>query len=425
MAAWIAGLTFVVVIGLIVSDRLNLTVAAFLGAMVLVFTKVLSLPQAVEHIAAAHSTLALFFGVMVMVRVLQPTGVFAWLASRMVMAAQGRGDRLLLAVVLFTSLICAVLPNATTVMLVGPTLVALAMELGIEVAPLLILLVLTANSSGLLTLVGDPATFIVGRAAGLDFPTYLSRYSFGGVLAILTVLLTLPWLWSPLWRRSLPSVEALPPLPPLRREPLLPLGGLILAVLTFFVIGELLPLKLSPDAVALGGAAIALGLSERYGLGTVPEVLSDVDWGTLLFFICSFVLIGGLKDTGVISTLGEQISVVLQGNTSLGVLLLIWGAGLLSSVIPNIPLVIALVPILQSLAPTGDLSLYGALMFGGTLGGNATLVGASANIVAAGIATQAKSRISFRSFLRYGVPVTVLQLAAVTLWLLVRPVGAS
>jgi Na+/H+ antiporter NhaD/arsenite permease-like protein len=425
MAAWIAGFTFLTVIGLIVSDRLNLTVAAFLGAMVLVFSRVLTLPQAVDHIAAAHSTLALFFGVMVLVRVLQPTGVFAWVASRMVIAAQGRGDRLLLAVVLVTSVICAVLPNATTVMLVGPTLVALAVDLGVEVAPLLILLVLTANSSGLLTLVGDPATFIVGRAAGLDFPTYLSRYSFGGVLAVLTVLLTLPWLWRPLWRRSLPSVDALSPLPPLRKETLLPLGALILGVLTFFVIGELLPVRISPDAVALAGAAIALGLSERYGLGTVSEVLSDVDWSTLLFFICSFVLIGGLEDSGVISSLGSVVAGVLQGNTRLGVLLLIWGAGTLSSVIPNIPLVIALVPVLKTIAPTGDLALYGALMFGGTLGGNATLVGASANIVAAGIATQANSAISFRSFLRYGVPVTLLQLTVVTLWLLIRPVSGS
>lgn len=179
-AAWIAGGTFVLVMGAILSEKLHLTIAAFLGAMVLIFAHVLTLAEAIQYISQSHATLALFFGVMVLIRAFEPTQIFAYLAGQMVKISQGSGKMLLLGIVAITTPICAVLPNATTVMLLAPLIPPLAQDIGVDFVPLLILMVLVANSAGLLTLVGDPATFIVGQGINMKFADYMQQLSLGG-----------------------------------------------------------------------------------------------------------------------------------------------------------------------------------------------------------------------------------------------------
>jgi Na+/H+ antiporter NhaD/arsenite permease-like protein len=179
--AIVATITFVGVIVLIMTEWLHLTIAAFLGALILVFTNVMTLTEAIQYISRSYSTLALFFGVMVLVRAFEPTKVFEYLATQIVLLAKGKGKRLLLGIVGITTPICAVLPNATTVMLLAPLIPPMAQEVGVDFVPLLILMVLVANSAGLLTLVGDPATFIVGDAVNISFTDYLFRLSLGGV----------------------------------------------------------------------------------------------------------------------------------------------------------------------------------------------------------------------------------------------------
>lgn len=432
-------LTFIGVILIIMTEWIHLTIITLLGALLLVFANILTLPEAVGYIGKSHGTLALFFGVMVLVRAFEPTKIFDYLGTQMVVLAKGEGKRLLLGIVAITTPICAVLPNATTVMLLAPLIPPIAQEVGVNCVPLLILLVLVANSAGLLTLVGDPATFIVGDAVNLSFGDYLQRLSFAGAIAILTITVMLPILFRKIWRTKLENLDYLPH-PQINHPRILILGGLIVGfVLLFFVIGESLPVPVSPAAVALMGAALALLLAHHSKIDTVHNILRDVDWSTLIFFMSIFVLIGGLEKTGVIGNLSGLFATVLGKNIVFGSLSLVFLVGILSSVIPNIPLVVAMVPLLQQyvvnvgLAPDvilqpgfqGEyppevLPLFYAMMLGATLGGNGTLVGASSNIVAAGIAEQHGRKISFQTFLRYGLPVMFLQLITTSMFLLFR-----
>ncbi|MFS0519005.1 ArsB/NhaD family transporter [Nostoc sp. UIC 10607] len=432
-------ITFISVIVLVMTEWVHLTIAALLGALLLVFTNVMTLEEAVGYIGNSHGTLGLFFGVMVLVRAFEPTKIFDYLATQIVLIAKGQGKRLLLGIVAIVTPICAVLPNATTVMLLAPLIPPMAQEVGINFVPLLILMVFVANSAGLLTLVGDPATFIVGDAVNISFTDYLLKLSLGGVIAIVIVIATLPFLFRKIWNTQLDNLDELPH-PQINHPRALSVGAVIVFfVLLFFVIGESLPVPISPAAAALLGAALALLLSHHSKIDSVNNILRDVDWSTLIFFMSIFVLIGGLEKTGVINGLSGVLAAILGKNIILGSLFLLFFVGILSSVVPNIPLVVGMVPLLKQyivtvgLAPAEVLAqdfqgqfppevlpLFYAMMFGATLGGNGTLVGASSNIVAAGISEQHGRRISFKTFLHYGIPVMVLQLVASALYVLVR-----
>ena len=429
LPAIVAAATFTIVTITILTERLHLTVAAFLGALVLVFAHVMTIDRAIEYISQSYATLALFLGVMILVRAFEPTNIFAYLATQMVVLAKGEGKRLVLGVIAITTPICAVLPNATTVMLLAPLIPPIAGEIGVDFVPLLILMVFVANSAGLLTLVGDPATFIVGDAVNLSFNDYLMKLSLGGAIAVGAILIMAPFLFRSIWNKKLADMNTLPH-PKINHPRVLMLGGLLMVVvLTFFVIGESLPTPIPPAAVALLGAAIALFLADRSKIDSVNNILRDVDWSTLLFFMSTFVLIGGLEKTGVLDSISSVLAVILGKNIALGSIALLILVGLLSSIVPNIPLVVAMVPLLKQylvnvglvgaevLSPdfTGQLPpevlpLFYAMMFGATLGGNGTLMGASSNIVAAGVAELHGGRISFSKFLKYGIPVMLVQL---------------
>ncbi len=430
---------FASVIFLVITEWIHLTIAAMLGALMLVMLNIMSLPQAIGYIGQSHSTLSLFFGVMVMIRAFEPTKVFDYLAAQMVIFAKGKGSRLLLGIVGIVTPICAVLPNATTVMLIAPLIPPIAQIVGVDFVPLLILLVFVANSAGLLTIVGDPATYIVGSAINLSFTDYLVRLSLGGAIAIFVIIALLPVLFRKIWHKELENVEQITT-PKINHPRTLIVGAAIaIFVLVFFVIGESLPIPISPATVALVGAVLALLLAHHSKIDTLNNILRDVDWSTLIFFMSIFVLIGGLQKTGVIASLSGVLAAILGKNIALGSIVLIFFVGLISSVVPNIPLVVAMVPLLKEYLVKVDLTsaevlspdyagqfpeqvlpLFYAMMFGATLGGNGTLVGASANIVAAGIAELHGRRIKFKTFFRYGFPVMIAQLVASAIYVWLR-----
>lgn len=431
--------TFLGVIILLITEWVHMTIAAFLGALLLVVVKIMNLEEAIGYIARSYATLGLFFGVMVMVRAFEPTRVFDYLGAQIVLFAKGKGSRLLLAIVGVTTPICAFLPNATTVMLLAPLLPPMAEIIGVDFVPLLILMVFVANSAGLLTLVGDPATFIVGDAINISFVDYLTRLSFGGAIAIAVILATLPFLFGKIWHKDLENIDQLV-VPEINHPRTLVIGVIItIFVLTLFVVGGSLPTPISPPTVALLGAALALFLSHHSHIDSVNHILRDVDWSTLIFFMSVFVLIGGLQKTGVIEDASGILAVILGQNIALGSILILLFVGFISSLVPNIPLVVAMVPMIQQYVvtsgmapasilatnfegqlPSAVLPLFYAMMYGATLGGNGTLVGASSNIVAAGISELHGKRISFKTFLRYGFPIATLQLSAVAIYVYLR-----
>jgi Na+/H+ antiporter NhaD/arsenite permease-like protein len=424
----VALIVFAAAIFLIAIDAIDLTLAVIVGAGILIASGVTTVRAAVGYVAEAHETIALFFGGMVLVRAFAPTGIFEWIGVRVYQLSRGSGKRLLLGILLMIAPICAFLPNATTVILLAPVLIRIAEYFDTDFAPLLFLLVFVANTSGLLTLVGDPSSFVVGTAINMSFVEFLRVVTPGAVLAILALLALVPWLFRPLWKSQ--KSERQLELPQIR-APFLVLAGAIILVIevVFFLLGEKLTVPLYPAAVSLLGSVLALAIVHQSGLDFVSAILQDVDWPTLVFFCCVFVLVGAMADNGVLAYAALLMPHLFGRDLALASLSMLFGLGLISAVVPNIPLVVAMTPLVKGYAvniglatpammsadytgqfPAATIPLFLAMMFAGTLGGNATMVGASANLIAVGVSAEHGRRIKFVEFAKYGIRVTIVQL---------------
>jgi Na+/H+ antiporter NhaD/arsenite permease-like protein len=429
-------IVFAAVIVAIAFDVIDMVVAALLGVATLIFFGVYSAKDVASVADASSGSLALLFGGMVVVRVLAPTGLFEWIGSKYLRLTRGSGKRFLIGLVFLVAILCSVLPNATTVVLIAPVILRVARALEIDFVPALILTAIVSNTAGLLTLVGDPATFLVGSAIGMTFGEYLRQVSLGGALNLVALFLIVPWLLRDVWsvRRELPA-----DLPPARitRPMSAALALLVLAVmLVLFLFGEEIPQQIAPPAAAIIAAALGLLAVQAMREESVGDIVRDVDWKTLLFITLLFGLVGAISKTGVLQSCSQVLHDTFGRHLLMAAMVVLLGIGLTSALLANIPLVAAgllavkgylviteLVPD-QALEPTftawppETLPLFIALMFGGTLGGNATLIGASANIVSVGICAANGRPVSFAGFMRYGVPVVAVQLAVSALYVL-------
>ncbi|QLQ24669.1 MAG: citrate transporter [Dechloromonas sp.] len=425
---------FAAVILCIAFDLLDMVVAALLGVSTLIAFGILDGSDLMPIVHTAGGPLSLLFGGMVVARVIGKTGIFERLGDVFLRASAGSGRRLLLLIVAMVAPICAVLPNATAVILVAPVIVNVCRALKVDFVGPLIITAIVSNAAGMLTLVGDPATFLVGSAIGMSFPDYLRQVSLGGVLAVLAVVPLLPLLLPKVWaaRVSLPAPR--PPVP-LERPGFLVLSLLVLLLMVaLFMIGEYLPTRIVPPQVAIIGAALALLLVYGVRIEPVGAVVRDVDWKTILFLGAIFTLVQAFIKTELLQGLSIQVYEWFGADLLPVAFVLIAGIGVLSSLLANIPVVAAALVMVTgylvaagaapeiALAPgfadwpSATLPVFVAMMFGGTLGGNATLIGAAANVVAVGICAANGQRVSFAQFLRVGLPIAALQLSVGALY---------
>jgi Na+/H+ antiporter NhaD/arsenite permease-like protein len=429
-------IVFAAVIIAIAFDVMDMVVAALLGVAVLIFSGVYSARDVAAVADASGGSLALLFGGMVVVRVLAPTGLFEWVGRKYLRLTRGSGKRFLIGLVFLVAILCSVLPNATTVVLVAPIILRVARTLEIDFVPALILTALVSNTAGLLTLVGDPATFLVGSTIGMTFGGYLRKVSLGGALNLVALFLIVPWLLRDIWsvRRELPA-----DLPPARiTRPLSAvLALLVLAVmLLLFLFGQDMPQEIAPPAAAIIAAALGLLAVQAMRDEPVGDVVRDVDWKTLLFIGLLFGLVDAVSKTGVLQSCSQLLHDAFGRHFLGAAMVVLLGIAVVSALLANIPVVAAallavkgylvlteLVPD-QALDPTytawppETLPLFIALMFGGTLGGNATLIGAAANVVSVGICAANGRPVSFVGFMRYGVPMVTVQLTVSALYVL-------
>lgn len=419
---------FAAVILAIAFEVMDMVLAAMLGVAVLIVSGAYSSQDVLNITRTSGGPIALLFGGMVVARVLAPTGVFEWVGTHYLRLTRGSGRRYLLGLMVLVAPLCAVLPNATTVVLLAPIIIRVANALEVDFVGPLVLTAIISNSAGLLTLVGDPATFLVGSSIGMSFGQYLQKVSLGGLLALLALLPLLPRLLPEVWnaQRELPA-DLRPK--PIRRPVFAAVALLVLLVMVLlFLFGEEIPTHIVPPAVAIVGAALALLVIQATRVEPVGKVLQDVDWKTLLFLVLLFTLVEAFSKTGVLQGLSHTLHAWLGTNLLAVALITLLGVGFASSLLANIPVVAAMLLMVKSYLiiaelvpeqaldptfadwPAQTLPLFIAMMFAGTLGGNATVIGASANVVSAGICAAHGRPVSFVGFMRYGVPAVLVQL---------------
>ena len=427
---------FGAVILAIAFDLIDMAVATLLGVSVLFGFDIITEEDVIAAMRTAGGPLALLFGGMVIARTLASTGLFDRVGAAYLHATRGSGKRFLLLLVALVAPLCAFLPNATTVILLAPIIIRVATALEVDFVGPLVLTAIVSNSAGLLTLVGDPATFLVGSSIGMSFGQYIQKVSLGGLLSLLVIIPLLPLLMKDLWRiqRPLPPKQSQQPL----QRPWFALLALaILSVMIgLFLFGENLPFPIGPPAVSIIAASLALLLIYGIRIEPVENVLRDIDWKTLVFLGCIFLLVQSLTKTGLVQGLSLKLYEWFGADLMLAALSLIAGIGLLSSLLANIPVVAASILMVKGYLvaieavpeaalgahftdwPAAVIPLFIAMMFGATLGGNATLIGAAANIVCVGICARNGKRVTFAGWLRYGLPVTTCQLAVSALYVL-------
>lgn len=427
---------FAGVILAIAFDVVDMSVAALLGVSVLTGFGILHEKEIVGAVKTAGGPLLLLFGGMVVAHTLASTGIFERVGSVYLRATRGSGRRFLLLLVGLIAPVCALLPNATAVVLLAPVIVRVAKALEVDFVKPLVLAAIVSNAAGLLTLVGDPATFLVGSAIGMSFGQYLRTVTLGGALSLLVLVPLLPLVMPDLWRlrRELPPHE---PPQPLQRPWFALLALAVLALMVaLFLVGEDLPSRLLPPAVAVIGASLALLLIFSSKTEPVDQVIREIDWKTLVFLASIFCLVEAVTATGLLQAFSIQMYGWFGTRLTAVALGLLAGVGFLSSVLANTPVVAASVLMIKGYLvaaqvvpegamaeyftdwPAATIPIFVAMMFGGTLGGNATLIGSASNVVAAGICARNGKPITFIGWLRYGIPLTVCQLAVSALYVL-------
>jgi Na+/H+ antiporter NhaD/arsenite permease-like protein len=413
---------FLAIYALIVTDKVHRTVAALMGAVIVMALGLVTQHEAFSSEVVDFNVIFLLAGMMVIASILGRMGIFQWLAVEAVRRASGRPYRLLVLISIITAIASALLDNVTTVVLMTPVTFFIAQRLGMSPVPFLISEILASNIGGTATLIGDPPNIIVGSRLGKDFNDFLVHAAPAAMVALAAYLIFARWLF----RADLAgATNALEPedIDRLVREErriedprLMRLG---LGVLGLTIVGFLFARQLGLEGatIALAGAVVLMILAKE----DVHEVLKTVEWSTLLFFIGLFIVVGAVVKSGLISGLAGQALSVTGGRPEVAALLILWMSAVLSAIVDNIPYTITMVPLVSELGQSMDIEpLIWALVLGADLGGNATIVGASANVVVSSMSEAQGHPITFVRYLRYGVPATLLTMLVATADIVIR-----
>jgi Na+/H+ antiporter NhaD/arsenite permease-like protein len=413
---------FVVAYVLIASERVHRVVAALAGAGAMLLLGIVSTDDAFHGIETGvdWEVIFLLLGMMFIVAVMRRTGLFEYLAIWSAKRARGSPYRIMVILCAVTAVASALLDNVTTMLLVAPVTILIAERLGTRPVPYLIAEVLASNIGGTATLVGDPPNIIIASRAGISYTEFLANL---GPIALIVLVLFLLFA-RVLFRRDLVADPGrVAEVMRLEERETIRDGGLLvrsLVVLAVVTVGFLFHsfLHYDPSLVALAGAGLLVPLSRQ----RVADLARDVEWETLVFFAGLFVMVGALVKVGAIDALARVATDVTGGSTLGATMLILVVSGVLSGFVDNIPYVAAMAPVVADLtAGLGAGSvLWWALALGADLGGNATAVGASANVVVVGIAGKSGHPIRFGEFLKYGAFVTVLSIAVSAAYLWIR-----
>lgn len=414
----IAVAVFLIVILLIISERVHRTAAAMAGAMVLILTGVMSADKALSYID--FNTIGVLVGMMIFVAIVRRSGMFEYIAVRAAKAVHGDPWKIMVAFTLITAVLSAILDNVTTVLLVGPMSIAIARMLKIDPVPFLMGQILASNVGGTATLIGDPPNIMIGSAAHLSFMDFLENTGFAVLFILAVLILLMKIVYEKKIEMGTVDTSAIEKLDPSKSITNRALMGKGIIVLICVIVGFMFHDKLGIESsvIALTAAAVMLII----GREDVNEAIQDVEWTTILFFMSLFVVVGGLTETGIIKELASKIINATDGHPMVTMLVLLWASALLSSILDNIPFVATLIPLILAMQADGmDVtSFWWAISLGACLGGNGTMIGASANVVLSDISTKHGYPITFKSYLKVGMPFMLLSIVISTVFLVVK-----
>ncbi|KKD07651.1 SLC13 family permease [Streptomyces sp. WM6386] len=413
--SWAAVVVFVGAYALIISEKIHRVAVALGGAALMLAIGATDDKSAFysEHAGVDWNVIFLLMGMMMIVGVLKKTGMFEYLAIWSVKRARAKPFRVMAMLVVITAVASALLDNVTTVLLIAPVTLLVCERLALPAAPFLIAEVFASNIGGTATLVGDPPNIIIASRAGLTFNDFLVHLApISAILVIVFVLMC-----RVMFRKTFiydedraAEIMALEEREAIRDPRLLVQGLIVLAlVVAGFVLHPVLHYE--PSVVALLGAGLLIAISSA----DTGDVLKEVEWPTLAFFAGLFIMIGGLIETGVIGEVSKSLADAIGDNELGGSITLLSASAVLSGIVDNIPYVATMAPItsdlVQNMGGSGDHVMWWALALGADLGGNATAIGASANVVVLGIAERNRQPISFWQFTKYGLVVTFVTVA--------------
>ncbi|HOO64286.1 MAG TPA: ArsB/NhaD family transporter [Synergistaceae bacterium] len=417
---WLALGIFIVTFGLIVSEKVHRLKAALMGFCGVLLLHLVTQEQVFDFID--FNTIGLLIGMMILVGIVKETGLIQLVAIKAITLSRGNPWHLLVALSLLTALISALLDNVTTVLLIGPVALAVCETLDIHPEPFIFAEIFSSNIGGTATLIGDPPNILIGSAANLSFNDFLFNLTPPVLLGLIIMYIMLFFMFRQDLKPRLDTPVVLEKFSAPRHSTLdKKLTYRTLGVLAGVLIAFTMHHHLGYEAatIALTGAAMGLLLCPI----PVQKPLEEVDWITILFFSALFMLVGTLEHLGIIDIAAEKMVAIIGNRPKLLSMSLIWGSGIISAIVDNVPYTAAVIPLVRNVAHLSGmdpLPLWWSLALGACLGGNGTLVGASANLVMAGIAEKGGYKISFKAFLQRGVLLMIATLLSSSVYVYLR-----
>jgi Na+/H+ antiporter NhaD/arsenite permease-like protein len=415
---YLAGGVFLGAYALIASERFDRTLVALLGGLLVIVLGVISQEEAFA--AIDFNVVFLLAGMMIIAGGLKQTGFFDFLAGEAIHLSRGEPFRLLVILALVTAGLSALLDNVTTVVLLTPVTLSIARTLQVSPFPYLMSQILASNIGGTATLIGDPPNILIGSAAGLDFGAFLVNLGPVVVVILVAFLVILRLAYGRSMQDDVDRLDALAKMDPrsaIRDRPLM-IRGLIVLALTIAGFIAHSALGLEAATVALLGATVLMIV----GPLDPHEALRDIEWHTLFFFVGLFMLVEAVVKVGIVGGVADALAAATGGRLDLATIALLWTSALASAVVDNIPYTATAIPVVERLIEGGLRAdpLWWSLALGACLGGNLTIVGASANIVVANLAARDGHPITFMQFFRLGLVVVLVSLAISTIYLWLR-----
>ncbi len=409
---------FLVAYGIIISEKFNRTVVALLGAVLMVIFHIFNQEEALKFID--FNTVGLLIGMMIIVNILKRTGIFQYVAIKTAKLSKGSPWRIMVYFAVITAISSALLDNVTTILLIAPVTFVITETLGLNAIPFLLTEVFSANIGGLATSIGDPTIIMISGATGLSFTDVL--FNLGPVVLVIftMLLLILKFIFNKqlhISEENKNKVEEFDVSKAITDPTLLRKSGVIL-LLTIAGFASHHALGIESATIALLGAGILLLI----GKVDVEEVLEEVEWPTIFFFMGLFVMVGALETVGVLEVLASGLINLTGGSVVITSLLILWVAAIASAFLDNIPFVATMIPLILNIGEMTGMDttpLWWALALGACLGGNGSIVGASSNVIVSGMLHKKGYKLSFGDFLKIGFPIMIVAVAISTVYLFI------